>query len=716
MRHSPNCDSLGPRLQAGLGALALGACLFFISPIAFSAESGTGKLGQEVSLSVLSSLEARTIQINPDLPMLVQLEGNAFGGQVVFLEQKGLVIYEQQLKEGPFRIKALPPLDNTSPLTVRLQSPNQAEERTILTMQPNQRRELFAKRPELFALAPAAKPVPLKDKLPLSKMEEDIEFDVDFLRGKAFRNLSPAEVKKLGSVRPGNIDTDIFRNGSMVSKGMVRFVAKNKDESANACISPALFQQLGVKPNFISPKGIELMKAQQNAGNSATAGAPSAPDCLFMEDWVVGAATEFDSSTLRLDVSIPQAFLTRQNRQSVPPEMLTRGENAGFINYNLNNYSAKGFSSNYLGLNTGLNVAGWQVRHTSYLSQNRSTGGGTTNSTSQYVAGETYVKRPLIDLKANLALGDISSNSPIIGSTPIRGVRLSSEENMLPDDERSFRPVIKGVARTNARVRISQNNTVFFEQTVPPGPFEFDDINPVSSVGNLTVVIAEADGTQQTFTVPFSAGAGKLNPGSYRYSVATGLYRNFTNTQDTAVLQAYLRYGFNDFTTPGMEVLLGPTLPTFVTQTCALIVPSTLKVRTARLDEFVVRGWFGSIEAVGSSFDIRITCASASSSFTPKVTLAYGEGVPCQPGNGGGPDPQAKGIGFAIKTSVTGNKQSDYICGNSASGTNFVSFPATIANESYDQRKTLFVNYAIQSFPTSNGNVHSRVTLTAAFP
>jgi outer membrane usher protein len=143
-----------------------------------------------------------------------------------------------------------------------------------------------------------------------------------------------------------------------------------------------------------------------------------------------------------------------------------------------------------LGLNTGINVAGWQVRHTSYLSQNRSTGGATTTSTSQYVAGETYVKRPLIDLKANLALGDVSSNSPIIGSTPIRGVRLSSEEAMLPDDERSFRPVIKGVARTNARVRISQNNTVFFEQTVPPGPFEFDDINPISSVGNLTVVIA----------------------------------------------------------------------------------------------------------------------------------------------------------------------------------------------------------------------------------
>ena len=463
MRHSSNCDSLGPRLQAGLDAFALGAYLFAISPVALSAQSGLAKLDEEVSLSVLSSLEARTIQIDPDLPLRVQLEGSAFAGQRVLLEQKGLVIYEQQLKEGPFRIKAMPPLDKTAPLTVRLQSPNQPEERTILTLQPNQRRELFAKRPELLALAPVAKPVPLKDKLPLSKLEEDIEFDVDFLRGKAFRNLSAAEVKKLGSVRPGNIDTDIFRNGNMVSKGMVRFVARNKDENANACISPALFQQLGVKPNFISPKGLELLKAQQNTVKAASSGASSAPDCLFIEDWVAGAATEFDNSNLRLDVSIPQAFLTRQNRQNVPPEMLTRGENAGFINYNLNNYKAQGFSSNFLGLNTGINVAGWQVRHTSFLSQNRSTGDATTTSTSQYVAGETYVKRPLIDLKANLALGDISSNSPIIGSTPIRGVRLSSEENMLPDDERSFRPVIKGVARTNARVRISQNNTVFFE-------------------------------------------------------------------------------------------------------------------------------------------------------------------------------------------------------------------------------------------------------------
>ena len=532
----------------------VGICAFSMVN-AFAAKSPADQRDTEVQLNVLSRLEARTLQLATDVGVWVYLEGESFQGQSVQLEQKGLVIYEQKLVDGSFRIKGMPLLDETATLTVRLRSPNQADEVTELPLKPNQRRELFAKRPELLALAPTKiNKDPLSVKLPSSKLEEDVEFDLDFLRGKAFRNLSPSEVKRLGSVRPGDVAADIYRNGNLMSKTTVRFTEPPDGGNARACITPALFQQLGVKTNFISPQGLQLIKTTASPADNSTTSAA----CLYIDQWLTGATSEFDINELRLDVSIPQAFLTRQNRQSVPPELLTRGENAGFINYNLNNYKAQGFSSNFLGLNTGINVGGWQVRHTSFLSQNRTTNGANTTSTNQYVAGETYAKRPLIDLKANLALGDVSSNSPIIGSTPIRGVRLSSEENMLPDDERSFRPVIKGVARTNARVRISQNNTVFFEQTVPPGPFEFDDINPISSVGNLTVVIAEADGTQQTFTVPYSAGMGKLNPGSYRYSIATGLYRNFTSTQDTAVVQGYLRYGFNDFTTPGMEVLLGP--------------------------------------------------------------------------------------------------------------------------------------------------------------
>ena len=541
-------SALGVAVRSWVSVCAVGASA------AFAASPPQQAVDVEAQLNVLSRLEARTLQLDTDVPVWVYLEGESFQGQSVQLEQKGLIIYEQKLFDGNFRIKGMPPLDEKATLTVRLRSPNQADEVTELPLKPNQRRELYAKRPELLALAPAnIKKDPLSVKLPPTKLEEDVEFDLDFLRGKAFRNLSPLEVKRLGNVRPGDVAADIYRNDSLVSKTTVRFTEPPSGGNARACITPALFQQLGVKTNFISPQGLQLMQTA-----TTPAASKSAADCLYIDQWVAGATSEFDTNELRLDITIAQAFLTRQNRQSVPSEMLTRGENAGFINYNLNNYNAQGFSSNYLGLNTGVNIAGWQVRHTSYLSQNRSTASSTATNTSQYVAGETVVKRPLIDMKASLAFGDTSTNSPIIGSTPIRGVRLSSEEGLMPDEERGYRPVIKGVARTNARVRVSQNNAVFFEQTVPPGPFEFDDINPIASVGNLQVVIAEADGSQQTFVVPYSPSMGALNPGSFRYSVATGQYRNFTSTQNTPVLQAYLRYGLNSYFSPGMEVLVGP--------------------------------------------------------------------------------------------------------------------------------------------------------------
>ena len=273
--------------------------------------------------------------------------------------------------------------------------------------------------------------------------------------------------------------------------------------------------------------------------------------CLFISDWVATSSDRFESGELRYDIQIPQAFLTRSSRQTVPKELLTRGDNAAFVNYNFNNFNSASVSANYLSLSSGINVGGWQFRQGSSVSQNEL-------GQNQYRVGETILKRPLIDQKANLVIGDTSTDSPVVGGVPVRGVRVSSEEALYPESEREFRPVVRGVARTNARVRVLQNNAVILEQNVPPGPFELADLNPISSVGNFQVVVAEADGSEQRFVVPFSISIGKLNPGSYRYSVATGLYRNFTGTQNTQVVQAYVRYGLNTLVTPTIDFLAGP--------------------------------------------------------------------------------------------------------------------------------------------------------------
>jgi len=98
---------------------------------------------------------------------------------------------------------------------------------------------------------------------------------------------------------------------------------------------------------------------------------------------------------------------------------------------------------------------------------------------------------------------------------------------------------------------------VFFEQNVPAGPFEFTRLNPPSTLGDLQVAVAEADGAESRFVVPYAYNGGKLNPNSYRYSLAAGTYRGGSNTAETPLLHAYMRYGLSDTWTPGLEAIVG---------------------------------------------------------------------------------------------------------------------------------------------------------------
>jgi outer membrane usher protein len=507
------------------------------------------------NLPMESQVELSVHTTTPRGPLL-RLQGYGFGGQVVELAQSGLVFFEQQLSEGPLLIDRLSPLNPNMPVTLRLRTPNRPEERGELRLQPPEKLALLTRRFVLITpeRVPASPPPPAKA---TAADEDDFEFDTDFLRGKAFRNLDAKSVNQLGRVRAGPIDVDILSNARLVTKAQVLFTNPPQGKAARPCFTPDIFQQLDTKREHISPAGLQLLQAQpaKTADSPATNPASPKPGCLYIEDWLPGATANYDPNELQVSLVIPQAFLNRRSYGSVPPGMLTRGENAGFANYNLNHYQSNLTQSQFLGLSSGVNLQGWQVRHTSYLSQN-SLGG---NTTQQYVAGETYVNRPLIDWQANLAMGEISSFSPLVGGLPLRGLRLSSEEGLMAEEDRSFRPTVRGVARTNARLRVLQNNVVFFEQTVPPGPFEFTDLRPPAPLGDLQVLVTEADGSTQNFLVPYNQGSGKLKPGSYRYSLSAGQLRNNAGVTDTPVLQAFVRYGLGNWPTPGLEWVNTPT-------------------------------------------------------------------------------------------------------------------------------------------------------------
>lgn len=75
---------------------------------------------------------------------------------------------------------------------------------------------------------------------------------------------------------------------------------------------------------------------------------------------------------------------------------------------------------------------------------------------------------------------------------------------MLPESQRGFAPVVRGIARGTAQISIKQNGYEVYQTTVPPGPFAINDIYSLNGNGDLNVTVTEADGSTQNFTVPFS--------------------------------------------------------------------------------------------------------------------------------------------------------------------------------------------------------------------
>ncbi|WP_163462628.1 fimbria/pilus outer membrane usher protein, partial [Klebsiella michiganensis] len=74
-------------------------------------------------------------------------------------------------------------------------------------------------------------------------------------------------------------------------------------------------------------------------------------------------------------------------------------------------------------------------------------------------------------------------------------------------------PTIRGVAKSNAKVTVSQNGNKIYESTVPPGAFELNDLSTTGYGSDLIVTIEESDGSTRTFSVPYSSVSQLLRPG-----------------------------------------------------------------------------------------------------------------------------------------------------------------------------------------------------------
>ncbi|MGO4703570.1 fimbria/pilus outer membrane usher protein [Dyella sp. 2RAB6] len=364
-----------------------------------------------------------------------------------------------------------------------------------------------------LAFAEAAEGAPIEG-------ARSVDFDPVFLPG-GVGSADLARFSRGAQVAPGTYRVNIYVNDMPQGSDNVEFRVQSGKGRAVPCLTYDFMARL-------------VDKLPPEAATQA---------CLDLAALVPSATVRFDVGEQRLDIGIPQAAMRRSVRGYVDPSRWDNGITAGMLNYQYNWFQRQGGGHEdgqaYLGLTGGFNAGAWHFRHQSSFQWSKADG-------LQWQNLRNYVQRDVTALKSQLVMGDFSTSGDLFDTAALRGFQLSSDERMLPDSQQGYAPVVRGIAASNAKVSVRQNGYVIYETTVAAGPFRIDDLYPTGYGGDLEVSVLEADGREQKFTVPYASVARMLRPGSTRFSVAAGAYREGGLDEHPWVAQATWQRGLSN--------------------------------------------------------------------------------------------------------------------------------------------------------------------------
>lgn len=327
---------------------------------------------------------------------------------------------------------------------------------------------------------------------------------------------------------PGRYYVDIYLNENFIEKRNVDFqlvTTRNGQKLLQGCLTTEQLKRYGVKTDL----NTEFNRAA---------------DCADIT--IIPAAEQhFDFQNQKLFISVPQAWVSNAVRGYISPDQWDEGINALMMNYSLNGYRTSGSDDNddnsdstFIALQPGVNVGPWRLRHYSTLNMQNSGG----ERTQQWSAMYSYLQRDIVALKSQFVAGDSNTSADVFDSAPFRGLQIASDDQMLPNSQRGYAPVIRGVARSNAQIIIRQNGRIAYQTAVAPGNFEITDMYPTGSSGDYDVTVKESDGSEQHFIVPYSSLPILQREGQAKYSLTAGQYRD-GNHAESQFAQATLIYG-----------------------------------------------------------------------------------------------------------------------------------------------------------------------------
>lgn len=322
--------------------------------------------------------------------------------------------------------------------------------------------------------------------------------------------------------------------------GQQSIVFKNKNGKAEPELTPELLAEAGV--NTAALQSFSGLAVDQPIND--------------LKILIPDARVHFELSQLRLELSIPQIAMKPNIRGAVDPAKWDDGIPAFLLNYSLSaghsrqdglyEQASSDQTNLFANFHSGLNWQAWRLRSDmSYTRNESNTGQGVTQRYEKTQFTNTYLQRDIRAWRSEFLLGESFTLNDVFDSVPFRGVRLTSNEDMLPVSLRGFAPVVTGIAQSNALISISQNGNVVYQTYVAAGPFRIDDLYQTGQGGDLTVTVTEADGSVRTWTQTFSSLPVMQRPGGLKYELTAGRYNGgiTTDSREAEFVLGTLMYG-----------------------------------------------------------------------------------------------------------------------------------------------------------------------------
>ena len=263
---------------------------------------------------------------------------------------------------------------------------------------------------------------------------------------------------------------------------------------------------------------------------------------------ITGSEVTFDTVKGSAHITIPQNWYESFGLHSeiVPHQRWTYGIPALAVNYRANadvrkydDYTAK---HGYLDLDGRFNLGQWRIVASGSFSYDEDD----TQTEHEFTRGNFYASRVFGQSKTRVKIGELYTQSFYMDALPLQGIEFYDDESMLSSIERSYTPVVSGIAQSPARVTVRQYGRIVFERNVQAGPFSFEDLPGLTSGTDLEVTVTEQNGSTRVFTVPYFTTPLLLRAGRLHFNVAVGRWRNnygYDSSDNPFVAMGGIGYG-----------------------------------------------------------------------------------------------------------------------------------------------------------------------------